>query len=98
MFRTPNGYMEQMSFVDFFKTLYVHSVCQSTGTAFKKHKAYFVPLHEGEYIVIRQTLKAGIVLSEETERQTEHVTGIVTSDSATEKIKARPNLVQSGGH
>ena len=38
------------------------------------------------------------MLSKETERQTEQVTGIVTSDSATEKIKARPNLVQSGGH
>ena len=49
-------------------------------------KAYFAPLHEGEYIVIRQTLKAGIMLSKETERQTEQVTGIVTSDSATEKI------------
>ena len=37
MYRTPNGYMEQMTFVDIFKTLNVHSVYQSTGTAFKKH-------------------------------------------------------------
>jgi len=43
-------------------------------------------------------LKAGIELPKETDRKKEHITGILTSDSAIAKIKERQDLVQAGGH
>ena len=38
------------------------------------------------------------MLPKETDRRKEHITGILTSDSAIEKTKARPDLVQPGGY
>ena len=74
----------------------IQEACTRENNRLAFRKTHFVPHHEGEYKLIRQTLEA--VLSKETERQTEHVTGIVTSESAIEKIKTKPNLVQSGGY
>ena len=73
-----------------------HSNIQS---AFKQ--AHLVPLledppytREKEEKLIQQALAAGIALPKETDRKNEHIIGIVTSDQAMEKIKARPDLIQ----
>lgn len=69
-------------------------------------QAHLAPLKEDppytrerEEELMKQALKAGIMeLPKETDRKKEHITGIITSDSAIERIKARPDLVQSGSH
>jgi len=53
---------------------------------------------EKEEKLIKQALKTCIALPKETDRKKEHITGIITSDSAIEKIKVRPDLVQPGTH
>ena len=78
---------------------------QKIKSAFKQ--AGLVPLAEDppytkekEEQLVKQVLKMGIELPKETARKKEHITGILTCDAAVEKIKARPDLAQSGsgGH
>jgi len=71
--------------------------------AFKQ--AHLVPLlwdppytREKEEKLLKEAEGMNITVKETTERQKEHIVGIVTSDAAIEKIKARPDLVQTGGH
>ena len=94
-----NDSTEQMMFIDIFLKLYMFILLvKALVTAFKKtwdykvinltfRKAHFVPLREEEGKTYHTN-----------PRQTEHVTSIVTSDLAIQKIKPRPDLVQSGGH
>ncbi len=67
-------------------------------------QAHLVPLlddppytREEERKLIMQAQKSGIILPKETERKKEHITGIVTSEQAIEKIKARPDLIEYTG-
>jgi len=67
-------------------------------------QAHLVPLpddppytREEERKLVMQAEKACITVHKETERKKDHITGIVTSEQAIEKIKARPDLIQYTG-